>query len=42
MKISPIWRVFIAIFLAVIVGSLTSKDAEVLDINLIQLYGSVG
>lgn len=42
MKISPIWRVFIAIFLAVIAGSLTSRESEILDINVIQLYGSIG
>lgn len=42
MKITPIWRVFIAIFLAVIAGSLTGKEAELFDINLVQLYGSVG
>lgn len=42
MKNTAIWRVFTAIALAIVAGLFTGPQTEVLDVNLIQLYGAVG
>lgn len=42
MKNSAIWRVLIAISLAILVGLLTGPKTEILNINLIELYGAIG
>lgn len=42
MKNSALWRVFIAIALAIVAGLLTGPKTEILDVNLVQLYGALG